>query len=240
MTTSNKNIFTRSSHKEVDKFLAQIKKNPLPVQHDSKGRLVFGMDATASREPLWDRACHIQSQMFEATSSIGKLLVQLVYYRGFREFQVTRWHSSGTELLDEMNSIRCIAGQTQIARLLRHALNCARVQKFKIDALVFVGDSMEENPDILAELAGELSLVGTPVFIFQDSNDAIAAKTFSHIADLTKGAHCTFNSSSPNQLRDLLCAVAIYATGGYKALKEYERLQGGQFLRLTSNIKGGD
>ena len=99
---------------------------------------------------------------------------------------------------------------------------------------------MEENPDTLAGLAGELSLVGVPVFLFQDGNDLIASKTFAHIANLTKGAHCRFDSSSPNQLRDLLCAVAVFATGGYSALKKFGQLHGKEVLRLSEKLIGGD
>ena len=50
-----------------------------------QGRLIFAMDATASREPTWDRACHIQGEMFETTAGLGGLAIQLVFYRGFGE-----------------------------------------------------------------------------------------------------------------------------------------------------------
>ena len=43
------------------------------------GRLLFAMDATASREPSWDQACHLQAEMFGATDGLGGLEVQLVF-----------------------------------------------------------------------------------------------------------------------------------------------------------------
>jgi len=33
----------------------------------------------------WDQACRLQGEMFEATTAMGGLDVQLVFYRGFDE-----------------------------------------------------------------------------------------------------------------------------------------------------------
>ena len=76
----------KSSRPEVEAFLEKIKATPVVKHSEQQGRLLFAMDATASREPLWDRACHIQGQMFEETATLGSLDVQLVSYRGFMEF----------------------------------------------------------------------------------------------------------------------------------------------------------
>jgi hypothetical protein len=57
---------------------------------------------------------------------------------------------------------------------------------------------------------------------------------------LTRGAHCRFDAASAGQLRDLLCAVAVYAAGGSKALRELGRSHGGEALRLTRQLHGGD
>ena len=81
MADKLKPVTTNST--EVSQFLEKVAITP--VQHDAKaeGRLLFAMDATASRETTWDRACHLQGQMFQATEGIGSLAVQLCYYRGF-------------------------------------------------------------------------------------------------------------------------------------------------------------
>ena len=194
------------------------------------------MDATASREPLWDRACHIQAQMFEATAAMGGIEIQLAYYRGYGEFKAAPWAAEAEVLQKRMTSIRCAAGQTQIARLLKHALGQARRGQGAVSALVFVGDCMEEDPDQLAKLAGQLRILDVPMFLFQDGADPIAAKTFSHIARLTRGAHCRFDGNSAAQLRDLLCAVAVYAAGGRKALADHGRRHGGEVLRLIEQL----
>ena len=194
------------------------------------------MDATASREPLWDRACHIQAQMFEATATMGGIEIQLAYYRGYGEFKAAPWAAEAEVLQNRMTSIRCAAGQTQIARVLKHALGQARSAQSSVSALVFIGDCMEEDPDQLAKLAGELGILDVPMFLFQDGADPTAAKTFSHIAKLTRGAHCRFDGNSAAQLRDLLCAVAVYAAGGRKALADHGQHHGGEVLRLIAQL----
>ena len=82
---------------------------------------------------------------------------------------------------------------------------------------------MEEEMDELCGCAGELALLGVPVFIFQEGRDAAAERAFREIARLTKGAWCRFDSGSAAQLRDLLSAVAVYAAGGRKALEDMRR-----------------
>ena len=47
-----------------------------------------------------------------------------------------------------------------------------RPKKQRVDALVFVGDAMEENVDRLCQLAGELGLNGVPIFLFHEGGDA--------------------------------------------------------------------
>ena len=83
MPKSKNTDLTRSTSTEVDEFLKKVELAPRPVASSSRGRRIFGMDATASREPMWDQACHIQSEMFTATASHGGLDVQLCFYRGF-------------------------------------------------------------------------------------------------------------------------------------------------------------
>ena len=174
--------------------------------------------------------------MFEATASMGGIEIQLAYYRGFGEFKAAPWATQADILQKRMTSIRCAAGQTQIRRLLKHALEQARSEKGTVSALVFVGDCMEQDPDSLAQLAGELGILAVPVFLFQDGTDPIAAKTFSTLARLTRGAHCRFDGSSAAQLRDLLCAVAVYVAGGRKALADHGKQRGGEVLRLIAQL----
>lgn len=182
------------------------------------------MDATASREPSWDQACRIQGDMFETTAALGGLDVQLCYFRGFNDFRATSWVADARALAGHMSLVRCAGGATQIGRVLAHALTESTAQQ--LNALVFVGDCMEEDPDRLCATAGELGLHGVPVFVFHEGGDPIAARTFREIARLTGGAYCRFDPGSAEQLRQLLAAVAVFAAGGRKALKDFSKKHG--------------
>lgn len=221
----------------VQDFLSKLAATPAPQPGAARGRLLFGMDATASREPTWDRACHIQGEMFTETAALGGLDIQLAFYRGFREFKKTGWLSSSAELLRRMTSVSCMGGQTQIERLLLHAI--AETKRQRVNALVFVGDCMEEDVDRLCHLAGQLGLLGVPAFIFHEGGEPGAARAFQQIAKLTNGAYCPFDSGSARQLRDLLAAVAVFAAGGRKALEDYGRRTGGSALLLTRQVGRG-
>ena len=86
----------QSSSADVSAFLQKVAQAPAVRTAEGRGRLIFGMDATASREPTWDTACHIQGQMFQETSALGGLEVQLIYYRGFGECRASPWVASLT------------------------------------------------------------------------------------------------------------------------------------------------
>jgi hypothetical protein len=202
----------------VDAFIAKLKATPV-ARIGGRGRLIFAIDATASREATWDRACQVQAEMFDSTAELGGLDVQLVHYRGFGEFRASPWAANARELIAQMTGVTCLGGLTQIERVLAHAAKEAAARK--IGAVVFVGDAMEENVDALADKAGKLGLLGVPVFIFHEGGDADAARAFRHIAKLSGGACVPFDSKSARQLRDLLGAVAAFAAGGLPALEHY-------------------
>jgi hypothetical protein len=222
-----------SSRAEVDAFLEKVRLLP-EVRTGGRGRLVFAMDATASRAPTWDRACRIQGEMFEATAALGGLEIQLVFYRGFAECKASRWIAAAKDLHAAMSAVACAGGRTQIERVLAHVAKEARARK--VGAAVFVGDAMEESHDRLAHLAGELGLLGVPVFVFHEGGDPVAARCFRDIARLSGGAYCPFDAGSAQQLKELLGAVAVYAAGGLKALEAYGRRRGGAALLLTSRL----
>ena len=235
MSDKHGRIPSKSSRAEVDAFLRRVAATPAPRPSGRRGRLIFALDATASREPTWDHASHIQAQMFEAAAAVGGLDIQLCYYRGFGEFVVSPWVSDAAALLRRMTGVVCLAGHTQIGKVLSHALQ--EIARHKVDALVFVGDCMEEDVDRLGDLAGRLGVHGVPVFLFQEGGDPLAESTFRHIARLTKGAWCPFDAASADQLRDLLSAVAVYAAGGRRALEDFGKARGGVVPRLIQRLK---
>ena len=131
----------------------------------TRGRLIFALDATASREPTWDMAAQLQAQMFEEAARIGGLDVQLVYYRGSDEVQQSAWLSDAHELISRMSTIRCMAGATKIAQVLRHIRT--EHEREKISAAIFIGDAVEELPSELYDAAADL---GVPMFMFQEGD----------------------------------------------------------------------
>jgi hypothetical protein len=220
---------------DVDAFLRELQRAPPQRTAGSRGRLIFALDATASREPSWDRACRIQGEMFEATAALGGLDVKLVYYRGFNECQASRWMSNAADLHRVMRRVSCLGGETQIERMLAHAI--AETKKQRVNALVFVGDAMEESVDRLCQLAGELGLNGVPIFLFHEGGNPIVERAFRQMARLSRGAYLRFDLASADRLRDLLGAVAVYAAGGYRALTAYSQKKGGEVLRLTAQLQ---
>jgi hypothetical protein len=192
--------------------------------------LIFALDATASREAMWDMAAQLQARMFEEAAKIGGLDVQLVFYRGADEVRCSSWFSDAHELVSRMSAIRCMPGATKIARVLQHIRT--ESAREKISAAIFVGDAVEEVPQELYAAAAEL---GVPVFWFQEG-DALALyidqrgeivhahppqkveTIFRELARLTNGAYARFDASAAARLGELLQAVAAFAVGGIKAL----------------------
>jgi len=236
MTGDRRNLGPVADAREVDAFLRKVKSSPSLVG-GRRGRLIFAMDATASREPSWDQASAIQAAMFNETVSLGGLSIQLCHFGGFHEFHASPWCHRPEELLGLMTQVRCAAGLTQIGRVLEHAIE--EHQRLKVNALVLVEDAMEEDPAPLLDLAGRLGLLGLPAFVFQEGRDLEAERTLSAIGRLSGGAWCPFDASSPGVLRDLLSAVAVFAAGGQRALEAFGRERGGAVLRLTQGRKRG-
>ena len=196
-----------------------------PRTDGKRGRLIFALDATMSRQPMWDMACALQAEMFQEAAAVGGLDVQLIYYRGLSECRASKWVSDPKRLSGLMERIDCRGGHTQIGRVLEHVRKEGKQQK--VDAFVFVGDAMEEPVDDLCAKAGELGLLGVPAFLFQEENDPVAERAFKEIARLTNGAWCRFDAGASAQLRELLRAAAAFAAGGHRALADLSNRSGG-------------
>jgi hypothetical protein len=222
-----------STQAMIDSFIDQTKR--VPAVSNTSARLVFALDATMSRQPTWDLACRVQSEMFGAAAAIGGLAVQLVYFRGFNECRSSNWLVDARALTNLMTRIDCRGGQTQIGRVLRHVVGEA--QRSPVRVMVYVGDAMEEPVDDLCGFAGELGLLGVKAFMFHEGWDATAAKAFQEIARLTSGAYARFDARAPNALRDLLQAAAAYAAGGVDGITQLARRSEAARGLLTS-MKG--
>jgi von Willebrand factor type A domain len=184
-------------------------------QAQARGRLIFVVDATASRQPTWDIACELQAEMFAEAAKTGALEVQLVYYRGRDECRASRWTADPRELADAMTRVMCMSGYTQIGKALAHARKEHGQQA--VNAIVFVSDAMEEEAGMLFDAAAGL---GVPLFMFQEGHDRLVEETFKQLARLTKGAYSQFSPNSARELAELLRAVACFAVGGLTALAD--------------------
>ena len=200
---------------EIESFLAEAR-TLAPAVGTGRGRLIFALDATMSRQPSWDTALRLQAEMFEEAAKVGGLDIQLVYFRGFNECRASRWVSDARGLRDLMTGIQCRGGHTQIGRVLTHARRETR--RKKVNVLVFIGDALEEKIDDLAAKAGELGMLGVRMFIFQEGRDAVVERGLREIARLSGGAYARFDANAAGQLAQLLRAAAVYAAGGLKAL----------------------
>jgi hypothetical protein len=134
-----------------------------------------------------------------------------------------------------MTGVFCLAGQTKIRRVLQHVIR--ETDQKRVAALVFVGDCFEENLDEVGQIAGQLGLKGVRGFLFQEGHNPEAERAFRHLARLTDGAHCRFDANSPQQLRDLLGAVAAYAAGGRQALADLSQRSSREVRLLASQVR---
>jgi hypothetical protein len=215
---------TPSASEDIAAFVAKARAMS-PRAAGARGRLVFALDATMSRQPTWDMACALQADMFREAAALGSLDIRLVYYRGLNECRATGWISDSAQLAKLMGKIDCRGGNTQIGKVLSEARREAVASAVR--AVVFVGDAMEERVDDLCAKAGELGLLKVPVF---------AEQAFREIARLTGGAWCRFDPGAAAQLRELLRAAAAFAAGGREALLRLSK-SGSGAAKLLGQMK---
>jgi hypothetical protein len=223
-----------SPRAEIDQFLDSVKALGPATEPGQRGRLIFALDATLSRQPTWDSACRLQADMFREAAATGGLDIQLVYYRGLAECRASPWVAEAARLGALMSRIDCRGGQTQIGKVLAHARreNDSR----KVSVLVFIGDAMEESLDDLCSRAGELGVRNVRALMFQEGYDPVCERAFREVARLTGGAFCRFTPGAAHELAELLRAAAAYAAGGMKALAALKARSPGA-VRLIEQLK---
>jgi hypothetical protein len=224
-----------SSKPEIEAFLDKVRALGPAATAGKRGRLIFALDATMSRQPTWDTACALQGDMFREAAAVGGLDIQLVYFRGLTECRASGWVPASDKLAALMGGIDCRGGHTQIGKVLAHARKEHALQR--VQAMVFVGDAMEEKVDELCAAAGALGLLGVPVFMFQEGHDAIAEQAYREIARLSGGAYCRFDTGAAHELGELLRAVAAYAAGGRQALAALSSRRAGAAQKLLAQLR---
>src|SRR3954462_9965908 len=125
-----------SAAEDIAAFVARARAMS-PHRPGARGRLVFALDATMSRQPTWDMACALQADMFREAAALGSLDIRLVYYRGLNEARPTEWISDSSQLAKLMAKIDCRGGNTQIGKVLSEARREAVTSAVR--AVVFVG-----------------------------------------------------------------------------------------------------
>lgn len=190
------------------------------LTQESRHRLLFSMDATASREASWNVAKEITDAMFKAVPGI--LDVALAYHGGGRLQELTPFSPNAKVFLDKLHTVQCKAGTTALNDILDKATDISQLK-----ALIYIGDCFEENPALAVELAQQLKLKGIRCFMFHDTSSgsqgydvATAHEVFGQIAQITGGALLPFDENSPEMVKQLLEVIAVYASLGIKALEQ--------------------
>ena len=179
-------------------------------------RLVFAVDATASREPAWIAARQVTDALVKALP--GELDVALAVHGGARVHTFTGFTNNAATLRDRAAGVACEAGMTRLLPILSTTLKQQSVR-----VVIYIGDVFEESLSHGRRLADQLGARGTKLIVLHDTADPSArrdAELFWDLAKRTGGCVLPFDASAPGRLRDILAAVAVYAVGGEKLLRE--------------------
>lgn len=182
----------------------------------TRPRLIFGVDATASREPAWATARQVTDSLFTALP--GELDIALAVHGGSFLHTFTDFTANPATLRDRAAAITCRSGRTQLLPILSRALSNPGVR-----VVLYIGDVFEESPARARRLADALGAQGTKLIVLHDTADWDARRDAEFFADLarrTGGCVLPFDATAVQRLRDLLAAVATYAVGGTDLLEQ--------------------
>jgi hypothetical protein len=184
-----------------------------PVSEEPRARLVFGIDATASRQRALATSAALTEEMLEAMP--GELDVALAVHGGNRVHTFTPFFTDAFMVQELVAGIRCKTGHTRMLDILERVLKTEGVS-----VVVYVGDTFEEDAKRARKVATALGARGTRLIILHDTSTYTSdgAEVFSMMAKITSGAVLPFDSSALPKLRELLSAVAVLAVGGTELL----------------------
>ena len=195
---------------------------PVATNTPARPRLVFAVDATASREPAWAAARQLTDTLVQALP--GELDVALAVHGGSRVHTFSAFTNDANILRDRTAGIACEAGLTRLLPILSVALRQPAVR-----GVLYIGDGVEESLSQGRGLADALGANGVKLIVLHDTADPASrrdAEVFWDLARRTGGCVLAFDASASGRLRDLLAAVAVYAVGGEKLLRERHDLPG--------------
>ncbi|WP_428488939.1 hypothetical protein [Rhodopila sp.] len=200
-----------------------------------RARLIFAVDATASREPAWAAARRVTDVLVQALP--GELDVALAVHGGSRVHTFTAFTGDAGTLRDRAAGVACAAGLTRLLPILSVSLARPAVR-----VVVYIGDVFEESVPQGRRLADAMGRQDTKLIVLHDTADRTAgrdAEVFWDLAKRTGGCVLPFDARSSGRLRDLLSAVAVYAVGGEKLLRERRRELPGALALLENLGKSG-
>jgi hypothetical protein len=195
--------------------LTNVEQPAPPAGVSLRPRLIFGFDATASREPAWDTARQVTDSLFRALP--GELDVALAVHGGSLLHTFTDFTAHAATLRDRAAAIRCVSGRTRLLAILSRALEVPGLR-----VVTYIGDVFEESPIRGRKLADAMGARGIRLIVLHDVADWLArrdAELFQDLARRTGGCVLPFDAKAPDRLRELLAAVAVYAVGGINLLE---------------------
>jgi hypothetical protein len=201
-----------------------------PEPPPTRPRLVFAVDATASREPAWAAARKVTDALVKALP--GELDVALAVHGGGRMHTFTPFTTDANPLRDRAAAVSCEAGFTRLLPILDNALKAPGVR-----VVIYIGDVFEESLTRGRRLADSMGARGARLIVLHDTADPAArqhAEIFWDLAKRTGGCVLPFDAAASRRLHDLVCAVAVYAVGGERLLQERRHALPGAVALLES------
>ncbi len=168
---------------------------PADVGTTSRPRLVFAVDATASREPAWAAAREVTDALVKALP--GELDgVALAVHGGSRVHTFTAFTSDPRTLRDLAAGVDCQAGMTKLLPILAASLK----RQATVRVVVYIGDVFEErNLPQGRHLADQMGVQGIKLIVLHDTADRSArrdAEIFWDLAKRTGGCVLPFDATA--------------------------------------------
>jgi hypothetical protein len=222
---------------------AELSEPPEPSSRPRlRPRVLFALDMTASRQPTIEPAKKLMDTMLRALPA-GDLEMALAWHSGGKVHALSPFTTDPARLSTLAAKLQCRAGETEIAGIIRQALECDGVR-----VLVYAGDMCEEPAGVIEGLADKMARREIRAIVLHDTSRCgslrgvhfsaetydYARSVFEMLAERTGGVVLPFDISALERLAQLLEAVALLAAGGTEMLKAKEPAMpaAGELLRL--------
>ena len=199
------------------------------LESAGRPRLVFAIDATASRDDAWDAAKKVTDTLFEAVPDA--LDVALAVHGGDEVHTYTEFCSDYKALRGMAGRVHCQMGGTRLNEILKKTIQHERVK-----VVVYIGDVFEEDVQEAIELAETLKIKGCRIVIHAGHEGSSDHRAFQMIAKASNGCVLPFNANAIKDMRANIEAIAILASGGTKLLANKAQTSQAAAL-LLSHIK---